>query len=456
MNFQESIKYLYNLGYELSVKKFGLENTIKLLAALENPEKKFLKVQVAGTNGKGSTCAFLEAVCLDAGIKVGLFTSPHLISVTERIRINGAEISEADFARQASKIRDISENLVESGELKALPTFFEQLTAIALNAFREEKIDAAILETGIGGRFDATTATKAEILALTPIDFDHQNILGNSLSKIAAEKAAIIRAGTKAVFAKQRKEAQRVISDVCAKFGVAPISSQAVKSFVKGENNCAFLSHYSVMDACKISISFQTSKAKYDDVKLNLLGKHQIENAKVAILLAEILQETGLEIKAKNIKKGLQTAKHKGRLEFRDNFLFDGAHNVAGAKALRKFLDEFIKQPITMIFGSMEDKDIEEIARILFSKADKLIFTQPDNPRSMKTRDLMKFSNKSFDSEKIFETQTVDAALKLAGEISADKNLICVTGSLYLIGEAQKLLNNKSENINLRAGVKKI
>lgn len=445
MNFQESLKYLYNLGYELSVKKFGLENTIKLLATLENPEKKFLKVQVAGTNGKGSTCAFLEAVCLAAGIKTGLFTSPHLISVTERIRVNGSEISEADFARHTTEIRKVSEKLVKSGELKALPTFFEQVTAIALNAFREEKIDVAILETGIGGRFDATTAAKAEIVALTPIDFDHQNILGNSLSKIAAEKAAIIRADTKVVLAEQPDQARRVISDVCEKFGVMPASSQAIKTTLSGENNSAFRSRHSVIEPRALSVSFQTSKAKYDNVKLNLLGKHQIENAKVAILLAEILQETGVEITTKNIIEGLQAAHHKGRLEFRDNFLFDGAHNIAGAKALRKFLDEFINQPITMIFGSMEDKDLAEIAQILFPKAEKLIFTQPNNPRSMKTEDLMKFSNGSFDAEKVFETHTVDEALKLARKISGDKNLICVTGSLYLVGEAQKLLNNKSE-----------
>ena len=189
MNFQESLDYLYGLGYELSVKKFGLENTFTLLNALENPEKNYLKIQIAGTNGKGSTCAFLESICIEADIKVGKYTSPHLISITERICIDGKEISEKKFAEYATVIRNVSEKLVEDGKLESLPTFFEQVTAIALQFFADEKIKIAILETGLGGRFDSTTAAKAEIVAFTPIDLDHQNILGNTLKEIASGKS---------------------------------------------------------------------------------------------------------------------------------------------------------------------------------------------------------------------------------------------------------------------------
>ena len=215
MNFSESLEYLYGLGYELSVKKFGLENTFKLLKALDNPENNFLKIQIAGTNGKGSTCAFLESICVSAGIKTGLYTSPHLVSITERIRLDKSEISENDFAEYATKIRTASEKLVETGELETVPTFFEQVTAIALNFFSDKKVEIAILETGLGGRFDATTAAKAEIVALTPIDYDHQNILGNSLKEIAAEKAAIIRNDTKVFSVKQKKEVEKVIYGKC-------------------------------------------------------------------------------------------------------------------------------------------------------------------------------------------------------------------------------------------------
>jgi dihydrofolate synthase / folylpolyglutamate synthase len=407
VNFQQSLEYLYNLGYELSVKKFGLENTFELLEALNSPEKKYLKVQVAGTNGKGSVCAFLSAICAAAGIKTGLYTSPHLISVTERIQIGGREIGEKDFARHATHIREMSEKLIESGKLDALPTFFEQVTAIALNYFAEKKVQIAILETGLGGRFDATTAARAEIVALTPIDYDHQNILGNSLTAIASEKAAIIRADTKVIVAPQKEEAEKVIFERCAKLGVEP--------------------------------KFAAVNKKYENVKLSLAGKHQIENASVAVLLAEALRKN-FEISSENIIEGLQTAVHKGRLEFYKNILFDGAHNASGARALREFLDESVNQPITMIFGAMQDKNLSEITKILFPKADKLIFAAPDNPRALETGELIKFVPEDFDKRNVFESESVEDALQKAFEISGDENLICVTGSLYLIGEVKKKL----------------
>lgn len=431
MNFDESLQYLYNLGYELSVKKFGLENTFKLLEALNNPEKNYLKVQVAGTNGKGSTCAFLNSICVSAKIKTGLYTSPHLISVRERIKIDGKEISEENFARQSTKVREISEKLVENGELEALPTFFEQITAIALSYFAEEKVEIAILETGLGGRFDATTAANAEISAITPIDYDHQNILGNSLAEIASEKAAIIRAGSKVVLAEQKDEAENIILERCANFGVTPKFAN-FETEITGEKSGKF------------TVDFKTGKTEYKNVRINLRGKHQTENAKIAVLLAEILQEN-FNITTKNIIEGLQTAEHKGRLEFYKNILFDGAHNASGAKALREFLDEFIEQPITMIFGAMKDKNLDEITGILFPKAEKLIFTKPDNPRSMEASDLLNFAPENFDKENLFVTNTVEEALKKAVKSSSGKDLVCVTGSLYLVGEAQKLLKTQSE-----------
>ena len=427
MNFKESLEYLLNLGNEVLAMKLGLENIGKLLDALGNPQKNYLKVQVAGTNGKGSVCAFLEAICVSAEINVGMTTSPHLVSITERIKINGREVSEQDFARYATHIRKTSEKLVESGELETVPTYFEQVTAIALHAFSEAEIELAILETGLGGRFDATTAARAEIAAITPIDFDHQRILGNTLAEIAAEKAAIIRAGMPVVVSNQPPEALDVILQRCVKFGVSPNLTAEIN--IISENK---------------SVNFQTSKAVYEKVRLSLAGKHQIENAKAAILLAEILQKK-FKITNEHIIEGLQTAIHKGRLEFYKDILFDGAHNVAGAKALKIYLDEFIKQPITMIFGSMRDKDLSEIAATLFPLADKLILTKPDNPRSMETSELLKFVPKIFEKENMSIEETVENAVKKALEISSENHLILVTGSLYLVGEAQKLLNNEFE-----------
>jgi dihydrofolate synthase/folylpolyglutamate synthase len=432
MNFNESIDYLYGLGYELSVKKFGIENTFALLDALENPEKHYLKIQIAGTNGKGSTCAFLESICISAGIKVGKYTSPHLISITERIRIGGNEISEEKFAEYATLVKNVSEKLVAENKLETVPTFFEQVTAIALKFFADEKIEVAILETGIGGRFDATTAAKAEIVGFTPVDLDHQNILGNSLREITSEKAAIIRHNTLVFSVEQKKEAKDVIYEKCRESGVKPILAI---SYVKVLED---------LSAGFLYISFQTKKTKYKTA-LQIQGKHQWINATLAIYIAESLNDFNFKVSKDDIELGLQNTTHEGRLEFFQGILFDGAHNISGAKALREYLDENINQPITMIFGAMKDKDLTEIAEILFQKADKLILTKPDNPRSLEVSELKNYVSSDFEDKKLFLTETVSEAVKKAKNISTEKDLILVTGSLYLIGEAQKILKNETE-----------
>ncbi|CAN5277780.1 folylpolyglutamate synthase/dihydrofolate synthase family protein [soil metagenome] len=432
MNFAESIEYLYNLGYELSVKKFGLENTTKLLKALENPERNYLKIQVAGTNGKGSTVAFLESICVAAKIKVGKFTSPHLVSITERICINSAEISENKFAKHATRIREVSEKLVSDGELEALPTFFEHVTAIALCAFAEEDVEIAILETGLGGRFDATTATNAEIVAITPIDYDHQNILGNSLTEIASEKAAIIRWDTRVLSVLQQTEAEKVIYGKCREVGVEPIWTVCDVKLLEDLGGFYYL-------------GFKTETKNYKTL-LMMKGKHQQTNANLAIYIAETLLDFGYKISKQDIEIGLEMTEHSGRLEFYKNFLFDGAHNASGAKALREYLDDNIKKPIIMIFGAMMEKDLSEISEILFPKAEKLIFTKPDNPRSMEVSELTKFAPQNLAKENLFLTPNVADALKTAQEISGKDDLILVTGSLYLIGEIKKhLKKSKSE-----------
>ena len=432
MNFQESVDYLYGLGYELSVKKFGLENTIRLLAALKNPEKNFPKIQIAGTNGKGSVCAFLDSICVTARIKTGLYTSPHLVSITERIKVGGVEISEKDFARHATVVRKASEKLVETGELEALPTFFEQVTAIALNYFAEQNIELAILETGLGGRFDSTTATNAEIVALTPIDLDHQDILGNSLAEITAEKAAIIRQETTVIVAPQKEKAKEVILEKCRAVGVEPMWATGEIQIVK---------HTAFELFTALSGSFSTENENYTNVTLGLAGRHQFTNAALAVRIAEALRAQNFTISANDISEGLRLAEHAGRLEFFQGVLLDGAHNAAGARAFREYLDEFIRPPLTMIFGAMRDKDLPEIAAALFPKAEHLIFTKVDNPRSMETEELIEFVPQNFDRAKVYRRETVEEALRLAANCAAG-GIMCVTGSLYLVGEARKLLNN--------------
>jgi len=423
VNFAESESYLLSLGNEVSAMKLGLENIGKLLTALGNPQNKYPKIQIAGTNGKGSVCAFVDAICVSAGVKTGLYTSPHLVSIAERIKINGIDISEEDFARQATLVRDTAERLVADGSIETAPTFFEQVTAIALNFFAAREIELAILETGLGGRFDATTAANAEIAGITRIDYDHQNILGATLTEIAAEKAAIIHEGSKVVVGEQEPEAMSIIVKRCGHLGLTPELTEHVSTTYSGW------------------FKFATERAEYQVERLGLLGYHQIENAKVAILLAETLQEH-FQILPENIISGLETAVHPGRLERRGRFLFDGAHNIGGARALRKYLDENVHQPVTMIFGAMRDKDISEIAEILFPKAAVLILTRPENPRSADPQSIAELLPQDKRSNTVI-TASVSAAIEKALIVSTGDDLICVTGSLYLVGEVQKLLRSR-------------
>jgi dihydrofolate synthase/folylpolyglutamate synthase len=432
MNFDEALQYLLSLGHETIAIKLGLSNTERLLEALNNPQSSFPSVQIAGTNGKGSTAIMLEAIARVAGLKTGLYTSPHLKIITERIRINNQEISREDFARLTSRVRSTAEGLVTEGVLETLPTFFEHLTAIAFAAFAEAGIQLAILETGLGGRLDATTTARAEIVAITPIALDHQEYLGETLVEIAAEKAAIIRPGVTAISAPQEREALDVILERCAACGVTPRLSVS-KIEVTGSD-----------DVGRMHASFETNEDRYEKVHLGLRGRHQITNASVTIALAEALRERGFHIPRAAIIKGLENAEHAGRLELRrtgaSNILFDGAHNPAGARALRDFLEEFVQSPITLLFGAMRDKDLALIAATLFPVAQHLILTEPDNPRAATLETLARLVPQDFDSSRITLAPSASEALHAARAQTPPNGIICVTGSLYLIGEVQSLV----------------
>ncbi len=433
MDFRESQEYLLSLGFELSVRKFGLENSFALFEALDHPENKYLKVQVAGTNGKGSTCAFLESMALAAGLKVGMNTSPHLVSITERIRLNGADISEEQFARYTTIVRGKGEELVASGKLKALPTYFEHVTAMALLAFADAGVDLAILETGLGGRFDATTAARSEVAVLTPIDLDHMKTLGDTVSLIAAEKAEIIREDSLVVVSEQLSDALAVIEGKCSEQGVGFVRADDI-SFSEDDGKVTFASPIAI----------------YRDVRLGLAGRHQISNARTAIAAAETLAEKGIVIDAAAVVQGLEGASHRGRIEYREGFLFDGAHNVSGARVLREYLHENVQAPITMMFAAMAGKDLGEISKILFPLAERLIFVKPSNPRAMDVDDLLQFVPEGFPRERVFAPDTVGDAVSLARELSGG-GLILVTGSLYLIGDVQAHLLEQNVAVRKRS-----
>ena len=398
MRFAESVQYLLSLGHETLTIKLGLRNTELLLQSLDNPELTFPAIQIAGTNGKGSTAVMLDSICRAAGMKTGLYTSPHLVSITERIQIAGRQISEEDFARHTTMVRSASQRLVANNQIEALPTFFEQLTAIALLAFREARIELAILETGLGGRLDSTTAAKAGVVAITQIAMDHEQYLGQTIERIASEKAAIIRSGVTAVIGKQDASALSVLLRRCEETGVQPILATPPD----------------------------------EPIRIGLRGRHQLENAAIAIRVAE-----SLSISQKAISSGIEKARHPGRLELISNepdILLDGAHNPAGAQALRSYLNEFGRRPLTMVFGAMGDKQLERIGEILFPLADNLILTTIDNPRAASLETLEAIAMR-FGPESITKSKTVTDAFNTALRNTRRQGMICVTGSLYLIGE---------------------
>jgi dihydrofolate synthase / folylpolyglutamate synthase len=436
MNFDEAQRYLLSLGHETVAIKLGLKNTLRLLDALSRPQSAFPAVQIAGTNGKGSTAVVLDSICRAAGVATGLYTSPHLVSITERIRIRGREVTPEEFARLIERVRGHAERLLYQDEMETLPTFFEHVTAAALVAFSERRVRLAILETGLGGRLDATTAARAELVAITPIALDHQEYLGQSLAEIAAEKAAIIRPSVRAVIAPQPSEALEVILRRCAEHGVTPRLVKADEATVLGADASG-----------RLEVRLRTETESYKEVRVALRGRHQLTNILVAVHLAEALRESGFDITRAAVTGGIESAEHNGRLEYwegRPAFLFDGAHNAAGARALRAYLDEFISAPVTMIFGAMRDKDLAEIASALFPAAARLILTRPQSPRAAAPEELESYVPPGLDSSRITLAAETTEALRLAREQTPPGGLVLITGSLYLVGEMQAQLREKA------------
>ena len=336
MDYGESLRYLYSLGHEVLAAKLGLESITLLLDRLAHPERSFRSVLVAGTNGKGSVSAMIDSIARAAGHRCALFTSPHLVRIQERIRFRGAEITESDFARLATLVRQRSDELVAGGLLAALPTFFEQVTAIALCYFRECAAELAVLEVGLGGRLDATNAVDRIVSVVTSLDLDHQNILGATIEEIAAEKAAIIVPGARAVIGRQHHSgASEILMGRCLETNVLPV----------------FVNEPGAIDTAefgRVTLAYESSGTSYAKVRLGLRGRHQAENAASAIETAEVLDQSGFGISREAIVKGLRDVSWAGRLELiedRPALLLDGAHNPSGAQALRAYLDEFCPGP---------------------------------------------------------------------------------------------------------------
>jgi dihydrofolate synthase/folylpolyglutamate synthase len=417
VSYPDSVRYLYALGNELKPgAKMGLERMIALLAGLKNPERGQRFVHVAGTNGKGSTCAMIESAMRAEGFRTGLFTSPHLVRPTERIRLDGREISEERFAELFEIVHAKAEEMLERSELDAHPSYFETVTAMALLAFQAET-DAAVMEVGLGGRLDATNVIQPELCVITPIAFDHEAYLGRTLAAIAEEKAGILKPNVPVVVAQQAPEADAVIT------------SRAK------ELNCDVIltSDFTTSDL-RMSPYGATFTLNGDPFTCPLPGRHQVENAKVAIAACEAF---GFSMPA--IQAGIARTRWEGRLQVLSHdpdFVIDGAHNPAGARALAAYIREFCcDRPVWLVYGTMRDKAIEEVTGQLFPLASRLILTAPDFPRAVRPEALLEIT----DHPHAVTANTVAAAIELAYQAPKEA-VVFFTGSLFIVGEALALL----------------
>jgi dihydrofolate synthase / folylpolyglutamate synthase len=433
MNFQESVRYLLSLGRELgaptqaAAAKFNLENITILAKSLGHPEQKYPSAHIAGTNGKGSTAAFLESILRHAGYRTGLYTSPHLERINERIRVNCEEIPDAAFADIFSRIHDVIEGLLADGTLRAHPTFFECVTAIAFVYFAEAGVQFAVFETGLGGRLDSTNIVIPQVSIITRIEFDHENFLGHSLREIAAEKAGIIKAGVPVIIAEQRDEAGQVLLSKAGELGATVV-----------ETNSTFTIESSQMAGGHVRALVKeiTSGNEYH-LNPQLAGRFQLQNALNAVAAALVLQSRGFHIAFDAIEQGIATAIWPGRIDkvhSRPDIYLDGAHNPSAARELAVFLEENLPtRTLIVIFAALRDKAVDEIAGILFPLASKVIFTQPNTSRSISASQLAEIAGHHASRYKIIPD--AEAALQSAMTEAAPDDVICITGSLYLVGQ---------------------
>ena len=434
MSYASAIKSLFALAGELHVpagqprRKFELEHMRVLAAALGDPQKKFPSVLIAGTNGKGSTSATLASILQAAGYRTGLYTSPHLVCVNERIRINGADIDDDDFARFYFQVDDTARRLVDAGELPAPPSFFESITAVAFVAFAEVNVDIAILEVGMGGRLDATNIVEPLVSVITDISLDHTEWLGPTITDIAREKAGILRENGVMVTLPQHPEANYAIGDV------------AVALDVHGVNAAEYTpsrTTHSESEGNRYPLQVLGEMIEIDSP---LTGQHQQRNLALAIASAiEIRNRNSYKINAGDIARGIRETRWPGRMERfaaanGATILLDVGHNPAGAWALRAMLSEMESQsPKTLIFGCLRDKAIAEITQILFPLFDHVLLTPVDSPRSATMNELIAASTATGAS---FEACTdAKGALERAEAITQASGLIVGTGSVYLIGK---------------------
>jgi dihydrofolate synthase / folylpolyglutamate synthase len=433
MNYDAAVRYLLSLGRELAAPtqaaaaKFDLENISILSERLGRPDRAYPSAHIAGTNGKGSTAAFLESILRQAGFRTGLNTSPHLEKINERIRVAGEPISDKDFAETLTRIQSLIEELLASGRLRAHPTYFECVTAMAFQYFAQARVDFGIFEVGLGGRLDATNILTPVVSVITRIDFDHENFLGHSLREIAGEKAGILKKGVPVVLAGQQSEAREVILTRAEKLGCPIIETPVAYRVDRQTMENGFV---------QAQIT-ETASGWSATLSPQLAGRFQLQNAINAAAAARALSARGYRIPENAIEQGIAAAAWPGRLEklqcYPDVYV-DGAHNPGAARELAGFWEEnFAGRKIFVIYGALRDKAVDEIAGVLFPYASEVVFTEPRTSRAISASQLSEIAAHHAPRSSVIADaeQALDYVLSKA----APQDAIFVTGSLYLVGQ---------------------
>jgi dihydrofolate synthase/folylpolyglutamate synthase len=456
LSYETAVAQMYALGHELAQTpshKFDLAHMRVLLTALGNPENSFPSVLIAGTNGKGSTATTLASILQASGLKTGLYTSPHLVRINERIRLNGETIGDDDFAMLHDVVDRTAERLVGEGDLPWHPSFFEMLTAMAFEYFARNRPDIVVLEVGMGGRLDATNVVDPRLSIITDIALDHQKYLGETIGEIAREKAGIIRRGGVVITLPQLPEANDVIGNaildadaraVNAVPYVPPVSPGSASCLSADGGEGTGVRNCYPLDVMGTRIVVDSP----------LVGRHQLRNMALAIAAAEELHGQGVaKITPETIAEGIRETHWPGRFQVvpamgeNPEYVLDVAHNPAGAWALRSTLSAAYQdlgdgREITMVFGVMRDKAMQEMTEILFPIAGHVIVTHANNPRSATPDEIRQAAVRVAASNDIDieEAENVESALDRAREVAGSDGLVVVTGSIYIVGEAMRTL----------------
>ena len=431
MKYEEAMKYITEVGNFGS--NYGLERTYKLLEHLGNPERDLKLIHIAGTNGKGSTTSMITEILMGEGYKVGMYTSPFIEEFEERIQINRNNITKESLAILMDEIKVAVDKVIEAGYNH--PTEFEIITVLMLLYFKKENIDFGVIEVGLGGTLDSTNVIKPIIQVITSISFDHTNLLGNTLEKIAMEKAGIIKKGIPTVIYPQQEEVLKVIKNKCFEMDS--------ELYIANNENLKF------KNIVNLDKPYQLLKYNNEiDILLPLLGEHQIINLSVAMQAIEVLNNKNIiDISIANIVKSIKNVSWKGRLEVLSNnpyVVIDGAHNIQGIKTLSRNIKKYFKyENLYLILGILADKDVEEMIKIITPMAKKVYSVTPNSIRGELAESLKDEVSKFNKNCKAFDKYE-EAYLEALNDAS-EKDLILASGSLYMIGDMRKIIRKISQ-----------